>query len=233
MAVLQVNPHFSSSMLNIIVIGSSGHAKVVIDILERQGGYRIVGLIDAFRAVGEETLGYRVLGAESDLPVLMERLAIAGVLVAIGDNYVRARVTASVAALCPQLPFVSAVHPQASVGRVVRIGAGSVVMAGAVVNPGCEVGPGCIVNTRASLDHDSVMEAFSSLAPAAATGGNCYLGTCSALGMGALLLQRIRIGVHSVIGAGAVVTRPVGDLCVSYGAPAKVIRSRLAGDKYL
>ena len=220
-------------MLNIIVIGSSGHAKVVIDIVERQGQYRLVGLIDAFRAVGEETLGYRVLGAEADLPVLMEGLAVAGVLVAIGDNYMRARVTASIAALCPQLSFVSAVHPQASVGRGVRIGAGSVVMAGAVVNPGCDVGPGCIVNTRASLDHDSVMEAFSSLAPAAATGGYCYLGTCSALGMGALLLQRIRVGAHSVIGAGAVVTRPVADLCVSYGAPAKIIRTRQAGDKYL
>ena len=220
-------------MLNIIVIGSSGHAKVVIDIVERQGQYRLVGLIDAFRAVGEETLGYRVLGAEADLPVLMEGLAVAGVLVAIGDNYARARVTASIAALCPQLSFVSAVHPQASVGRGVRIGAGSVVMAGAVVNPGCDVGPGCIVNTRASLDHDSVMEAFSSLAPAAATGGYCYLGTCSALGMGALLLQRIRVGAHSVIGAGAVVTRTVADLCVSYGAPAKIIRTRQAGDKYL
>lgn len=220
-------------MLNIIVIGSSGHAKVVIDIVERQGQYRLVGLIDAFRAVGEETLGYRVLGAEADLPVLMEGLAVGGVLVAIGDNYMRAKVTASIAALCPQLSFVSAVHPQASVGRGVRIGAGSVVMAGAVVNPGCDVGPGCIVNTRASLDHDSVMEAFSSLAPAAATGGYCYLGTCSALGMGALLLQRIRVGAHSVIGAGAVVTRPVADLCVSYGAPAKIIGTRQAGDKYL
>jgi sugar O-acyltransferase (sialic acid O-acetyltransferase NeuD family) len=220
-------------MQNILIIGSSGHAKVVIDVVERQGGFRIAGLIDPFRTVGEETSGYRVLGAESDLPVLAEQLAVQGVLVAIGDNFVRSSVTARVAALCPQLPFVSAVHPQASIARTVRIGAGSVVMAGAVINPGCEVGEGCIVNTRASLDHDSVMEAFSSLAPAAATGGNCCIGRCSALGMGALLLQRMRIGSHCVVGAGAVVTRPVADLCVSYGAPAKTIRGRQAGDKYL
>lgn len=219
--------------MNIVIIGSSGHAKVVIDVVERQGEHHIVGLIDAFRAHGEETMGYRVLGAEMDLPVLAEQHALGGVLVAIGDNHVRARVTAGVAALCPDLRFITAVHPQASVARGVRIGAGSVMMAGAVVNPGCEMGPGCIVNTRASLDHDSVMDAFSSLAPAAATGGNCHLGSCSALGMGGLLLQRLRIGAHSVVGAGAVVTRSVPDMCVSYGAPARVIRSRVAGDKYL
>lgn len=224
---------FSLSMHNIIIIGSSGHAKVVIDVVERQSQYRIVGLIDAFRAVGEETLGYKVLGAESDLPALASQLAIKGVLVAIGDNHVRARVSAKVAALCPELPFVSAVHPQACIGRDVQIGAGSVVMAGAVVNPGCDIAEGCLINTRASLDHDSVMEAFSSLAPAAATGGNCHLGTGSAVGMGALILQRIRIGRHSVIGAGAVVTQPVAELCVSYGVPASIIRSRQAGDKYL
>lgn len=219
--------------MNIVIIGSSGHAKVVIDVVERQGKHRIIGLIDAFRKHGEETMGYRVLGAEEDLPALVEQHMLGGVLVAIGDNHVRARVTAGVAALCPQLPCIIAVHPQASVGRDVRIGAGSVLMAGAVVNPGCELGPGCIVNTRASLDHDSVMEAFSSLAPAAATGGNCHIGSCSAIGMGVLLLQRQSVGAHSVIGAGAVVTRPVADLCVSYGAPAKTIRSRLVGDKYL
>ena len=219
--------------MNIVIIGSSGHAKVVIDVVERQGIHRIVGLIDAFRAPGEDTLGYPVLGAESLLPELLQTHAVGGVLVAIGDNHVRARVTANVAALCPQLPFVVALHPQASIARDVRIGAGTVVMAGAVINPDCEIGAGCIVNTRASLDHDSVMEAFSSLAPAAATGGNCHLGTCSALGMGALLLQRQRLGAHSVVGAGAVVTRPVADLCVSYGAPARTIRSRQPGDRYL
>lgn len=219
--------------MNIVIVGSSGHAKVVIDVVEREGLHTIVGLIDAFRAVGEETLAYRVLGAEADLPALAEQHALGGVLVAIGDNHVRARVTAVVAALCPQLQFVTAVHPQASIGKAVRLGAGSVVMAGAVINPQCEVGQGCIVNTRASLDHDSVMAAFSSLAPAAATGGNASLGSCSALGMGALLLQRMRVGEHSVVGAGAVVTRPVGDLCVSYGAPARTIRSRVIGEKYL
>jgi sugar O-acyltransferase (sialic acid O-acetyltransferase NeuD family) len=219
--------------MNIVVVGSSGHAKVVIDIIEKEGLHCIIGLIDAYREVGAETLGYRVLGGELDLPRLVEEHDLSGLVVAIGDNHVRGRVTELIAARCPYLTFITAVHPQASVARAVKLGGGTVVMAGAVINSSCEIGPGCLINTRASLDHDSVMAPFSSLAPGAVTGGGCHIGTYSAVGMGALLLHRLHIGDHSVIGAGAVVTRSVGNLCVSYGTPARTIRQREPGEKYL
>ncbi|MEY8214236.1 MAG: hypothetical protein RPR97_07095 [Colwellia sp.] len=57
-------------MEDIIIIGSSGHAKVVIDVVQQEGKYHIVGLIDRFRKIDEETLGYKVLGKEEDLPEL-------------------------------------------------------------------------------------------------------------------------------------------------------------------
>ena len=44
-------------MDNIIIIGSSGHAKVIIDIVQQEGKYNIVGLVDRFRNIGEQTLG--------------------------------------------------------------------------------------------------------------------------------------------------------------------------------
>jgi len=37
---------------NIVVIGTSGHAKVIIDIVERQDCFAILGLIDTFKEVG-------------------------------------------------------------------------------------------------------------------------------------------------------------------------------------
>jgi FlaA1/EpsC-like NDP-sugar epimerase len=83
-------------MENIALIGSSGHAKVIIDIVEKQGVYRIVGLIDTFRAVGEETLGYRVIGAEFDLPRLAQEHDLKGCVVAIGDNNARSKVVSKI-----------------------------------------------------------------------------------------------------------------------------------------
>lgn len=217
----------------VIIIGSSGHAKVVIDIVQQEGRHRIVGLLDRYRTPGEQTLGYPILGMEEDLPELVKVHGLRGILIAIGDNQVRADVAARVRELCPALPFVGAVHPSATVGLGVALGAGTVVMAGAVINACAAVGQLCIINTHASLDHDSTMGDFASLAPGVVTGGNCHIGHHAAIGIGAVLLHRMTVGEHSVVGAGALVTRPVPPLVVAYGSPAKVVSSRAAGDRYL
>lgn len=220
-------------MDNIVLMGSSGHAKVIIDIVEKEGRYGIVGLIDSFRSVGETTLGYRVLGAELDLPRLVVEYNLGGIIIAIGDNSVRAHAASRVADLCPDLPFVSAVHPNTQIGKDATIGAGTVVMAGAVVNPCCHVGRLCIVNTKASLDHDSVMGDFSSLAPGVTTGGNCRIGRYSAVSIGATLRHGITVGEHCVIGGASFVLKDVESFSVAYGTPARRIRDRQKGDRYL
>jgi len=220
-------------MKNITLIGSSGHAKVVIDIVEKENKYRIVGLIDKFRQIGEETLGYAVIGKEEDLPRLVPEYSIGGVLVAIGDNFQRSNVASRISRLSPNVPFFSTIHPQANIARNVEIGAGTVVMAGVTISPSCAIGRFCLLNTNSSLDHDSVMQEFSSLAPRASTGGNVHIGAFSAVGIGATLIDQVRIGEHTVIGAGATVLNDIDSFKVAYGTPAKAIRDRRIGDKYL
>jgi len=218
---------------NIVLVGSSGHAKVVIDVVEKQGRYQIAGLLDRFRQPGEQTLGYSVLGGESDLPALIAQYELQGCLIAIGDNAVRGKVAALVSALCPSLPFVTALHPAALIGKQAAIGAGTVVMGGAVLNPDCSVGQHCIVNTNAVLEHDSLLDDYASLAPAATTGGHCRIGKYTAVGIGATLKHGIVLGEHTVVGAGATVLRDIEAYQVAFGTPARPIRRRAQGDKYL
>ncbi len=220
-------------MDNIVIIGSSGHAKVIIDIVEQEGRYNIAGLLDRYRKVGEQALGYQVLGQEEDLPELTTSRTLRGAIAAIGDNFIRSQVAARVRDVCPDLPFVNAIHPKASIGRDVSVGEGTVIMAGVTVNPCCAIGRFCILNTNASLDHDSVMEDFSSLAPRVTTGGNCRIGGYSAVSIGAVLIHDICIGEHTVIGAGSIVLKNLESFSVAYGSPAKAIRKRKPGDKYL
>lgn len=220
-------------MDNIVIIGSSGHAKVVIDIVRKEGKFNIAGLLDKFRKVDEQTLGYRVLGKEEDLPELTNVYSLKGVIVAIGDNFIRSKVAARVREISPDLPFVCAIHPSSLVAMDVSIGDGTVVMAGASINPSCSVGRFCVLNTNSSLDHDSTMEDFSSLAPSATTGGNCQIGEYSAVSIGAILIHGVQVGEQSVIGAGSLVMKPIDSFVVAYGTPAKAIRSRQPGDKYL
>lgn len=218
---------------NMVVVGSSGHAKVVIDVIEKQGAWRIAGLLDATRQVGEATLGYGVLGTEEDLPGLAEQHQLSGFLVAIGDNFTRGRVYQRIRDRVPALLPVSAVHPGAAIGAHATIHPGAVVMAGATVNPSAVAGEGTIINTNASLDHDSVMDSFSSLAPRVAVGGNCRIGSYSAISIGAVVKHGITIGARTVVGAGAVVLQDIGDNLVAYGVPARPVRTRADGERYL
>jgi sugar O-acyltransferase (sialic acid O-acetyltransferase NeuD family) len=177
---------------NILIVGSSGHAKVIIDIIEQQGKYSISGLIDKFRDVGEETFGYKVLGSEDDIPKLVLSCKVFGLIIAIGSNFIREEVYKKIKLIAPTLELIIAIHPTAVIGKDVVIGNGTAIMSGAVINPGCKIFSNCIINTNASVDHDSRMDEFSSLAPNSCTGGDVVLGKGVAIGIGATILHRSR-----------------------------------------
>lgn len=218
---------------NIVIIGSSGYAKVILDIMQKEGKYNIVGLLDRNRKVGEETMGYKILGQEEDLPKLISEFQIIGGVIAIGDNYIRFKVSELIRSVSPNFKFVNAIHPNSSIGAEVQIGDGTVIMAGVIINPFSKIGDFCILNTNSSIDHDSIMEDFTSLAPGVTTGGKCTIGKFSVISIGATIIHNIEIGEHTIIGAGSLVVKSLSSNIVAYGLPAKEIRKREIGEKYL
>ena len=77
----------------IFVFGASGHAKVVIDIIERQELYDIAFLVDDDPALSDTFFyGYRVIGGKQEL-LAVDDLVCAGI-VAIGSNRARSAVAA-------------------------------------------------------------------------------------------------------------------------------------------
>lgn len=220
-------------MVNIFLFGCSGHAAVVLDILRKQGLYSVAGIIDSFAEPGSSALGLPVLGNERNLARLVVEFNVSAGIVAIGDNFTRHAMVERVLAVAPDFQFVSAVHPSAQTGTNVCIGAGTVVMAGSVINPNSSIGDHCIVNTGCSIDHDNVFGNFSSIAPGSHTGGNVRVGEFSVLALQAGVVHGRTIGAHSVVGAGALVLHDVPAFAVAYGTPARVIRTRKAGERYL
>lgn len=214
----------------LIIIGASGHGKVICDAAVASGGM-VLGFLDR-TPPAREWCGRPVLGSDRDLGAVLSEHGTAHVVVAIGDNATR-QLVAERAADATGCLFATVVHPRAVVADGVVLGPGTVVMAGAVLNPGAVTGAHCIVNTGATVDHDCTLGDFATVSPGVSLGGGVSVGRGSVVGIGGTVLHGRTIGDHAVVGAGAVVTEDLPDHVVAYGVPAQVIRSRREADRYL
>ncbi len=209
----------------VIVVGTGGHACVVIDAIEKQGVHAIAGVVDdAASAAGTAVLGYPVLGGREMLGSgkLPLRAIVAIVMPAARGAWI-----AHLADKGFELPAI--VHPHASVGRAVEIGWGSVVLAGAVVSSGTRIGRGVIVNSGASVDHDCVLGDLVHLGPGARLASGVRVGDRAHIGIGACVIQGVHIGSDAIIGAGtAVLDSTVSATSAAAGAARPLQRERPA-----
>ena len=220
-------------MKNIILIGGGNQAHYTIDIIEKEGKYNIVGIIDSIHEIGSDRFGYKILGRQENVSQLIEEYNIEGGVISIGDNWSRYYVYNQIKELAPDLEFVNAIHPSIVIGNNVTLGKGIVAMAGCIFNPKSFIGNFTFFATGAQVEHDNYIDDFSSISAGSITGGYVTLGKFSAITLGVTILDRIEIGKNTVVGAGSLVIKSLPDNILAYGNPAKIIRSRNVGEKFL
>jgi sugar O-acyltransferase (sialic acid O-acetyltransferase NeuD family) len=203
----------------VIVIGSGGHAAVIVDALLAVGA-TVLGLTDVEAARhGAEVCGQRVLGDDSVLARYDAReVALANGVGSIGDCSARRAVQARLEA--QRWSFTTVRHPTAIVSPFARVAAGAQLLAGSVVQPRAQVAAGCIVNTRAIVEHDVQLGPFTHIAPGAVVCGDVRIGAACHVGAGAVIRQGISVGDGTTIAAGAVVIRDHAGGGVLLGVPA-------------
>jgi acetyltransferase-like isoleucine patch superfamily enzyme len=106
-------------------------------------------------------------------------------------------------------------------------------MAGCIFNPKSTIGDFTFFATGAQIEHDCQIGDFSSISAGSVTGGHVKLGKFSAITLGVTVVDRLEIGENTVIGSGSLVTKSLPDNVLAYGSPAKVVRNRTNGEKFL
>lgn len=197
-------------MEKIIIIGCGGHAKSVVDIIERTGQYEIAGFVDRERNPEFEYRGYRILAADGELDMLYRcgiRYAAVGIgYMGVGD--LRKRIYASLKKAGLKLPVL--MDPSASVARDVQIGEGTVIGKMAVLNAGARVGKMSIINTGAVVEHECNVKDFTHIAVRAVLCGDVTIGENTFIGAGATVIQGCHIGADVLVGAGSLVLNDIG-----------------------
>lgn len=207
--------------------------RVIIDMLQNQPEYTIIGIIDSIQPVGSVYYGHQVIGRQNDIKKLSETYDFQSGIVGLGDNYLREKVVLEILQQNENFKFINAISNFSYISPTAKIGVGNVIMPGVVVNSEVVMKNHCIINTNSSLEHNSFMEDFSSLSAGVTTGGYFTIGKYSAIALGVTILDRTSIGENVVVGSGSLVTKNLESHGLYYGSPAKRIRDRKPSERFL
>lgn len=202
-------------MKKVIIIGASGHGKVVADIIQKSGD-KVYGFLDDNTELADEFLGFPILGKIENYKKYKD---MAVFIIAIGDAHVRSDISRKL----QNVGLYTAIHPTAVIsGLDVTIGKGTVIMANAVINPGSCIGDFCIINTGAIVEHDNKIEDYVHVSVGAKLAGTVHVGKNTWIGIGAVVSNNIKICENCVIRAGAVVVESITRSGNYQGVPAKI-----------
>lgn len=195
----------------VMIIGASGHGKVIVDIIH-QSGDQVMGFLDD-DPIKKEIHQIPVLGKIEDIQKYKDDFCF---IIGIGDNQIRKKIAES----NPALNYYTAIHPTAIIGEGVRIGNGTAVMAGVVINADANIGEHCIINTSAVIEHECVIGDYTHVSPQACLCGNVHVGEECHVGAGSTIINNINIIEDTIIGAGSVVIKNITKEGTYIGIPA-------------
>lgn len=200
----------------VVIIGASGHGKVVADIIKCSGDI-VIGFLDDNDIISKTFVGFPVLGKINDYQKFIDNEFI----VAIGNAKIRENIVKKLQGV----RWYTAIHPTAVISTIdTDIKEGTVIMANAVVNAGTKIGYHCIVNSCAVVEHDNYIEDYVHISVGAKLAGNVHVKKNTWIGIGATVSNNISICNNCMIGAGTVVVKNIEKKGVYIGIPARRIQ---------
>jgi sugar O-acyltransferase (sialic acid O-acetyltransferase NeuD family) len=213
----------SDIMEEVVIFGAGGHGRVVLDILTQAQSYRPIGFLDNNQKLHSRRVdGLPVLGDIDDATDVYSR-GTRKAIIAIGDNGVRRDIARTVERI--GFDIVNAVHPSSRLATNVTLGKGIVIAAGALVCAHTQIGDYAILNTGCIVDHESMIGMATHVCPGVRLAGHVVVESCAFVGIGATVVQNVRIGFEAIVGAGAVVVGDVDPMTTVVGVPARPIKN--------
>jgi len=192
-------------MKEIILIGGGGHCKSVIDVIEREGRFKIAGIVDKPELLGSNVLGYPIIGNDSDLPILAKKYNYA--LVTTGQiKSPSLRIKLFDLAVDAGFILPSIASPNAYVSSHASIGNGVVIMHNALINASATIGNNCIINSKVLIEHDCQISKHCHISTNATINGGVIVQSGCFIGSGVITKESITIGKNSFTKAGSLVT---------------------------
>ncbi len=202
----------------LVIIGAGSLGVMTLDAALNEGNYTLdqISFIDDGKEIDEKIYGVPVIGGIDIIKNLASNEL--DFVIAIANNEFRKKIVKMY-----DLNYVNIIHPTAVISKFAKVGKGNIILPNVSIDPETIIQSHVIINKNTSLGHNVEMKDFSQVSPGCQLGG--VVGEGTFIGLGATILPNIKVGKHSTIGAGAVVTKDIPDYCTAVGMPAKVIKA--------
>lgn len=213
-------------MKDIAIFGVGGFGREVLtlisDINKVEPTWNVIGFFDDGYDVGYECHGLKVLGGTEALSKWKKPLNL---VIAIGTPKIKKAILKKIDNNIV-INYPTLVHPTAIIGDInyVKFGRGCIICAYTIITCDIEVGDFVIFNLACTLGHDTVVKDYCSFMPSCNISGECLIEEGVYCGTGVKIINRTSIGKDTIVGAGAVVVKPLPAMCTAVGSPAKAIK---------
>lgn len=209
-------------MKDIVIIGAGGFGREVAwlieDINDISKEWNILGFVDDNAEIQDtEMNGYKIVG---NIEWLKEQEL--NVICAIGDPLIKKVVVEKLKDSKNTYPVL--IHPSVIYSKQVSFGEGSIICAANIITTNIEIGKHVIINLDCTIGHDVILGDYTTVLPSVNVSGFVETDECVSIGTGTAVIQGVKIGGNSVIGAGSVVVKDIPKNCTAVGAPAKPIK---------
>lgn len=198
------------SKTKILLIGAGGHASSCIDLIEETGKFKIIGIIGTEFEIGNNILGYEVIGNDSEIEKF--KSLTKDVVLGIGQiKSAETRIRIVDDLLIKGFNFHSVVSPYSRISKSSQVGIGTVVMHNATINTGTNIGNYSIINTGAILEHGTSVGDYTHISTGVILNGESKIGNRTFVGSGSVIKEQVKIGNNCLVGMGQVVKNNLPD----------------------
>ena len=190
-------------MKNLILIGGGGHCKSCIDVIEQEGKYNIKGILDTPEKIGQEVLGYKIIGTDNDIKKYIDNCLFLITIGYIKTPDLRIKIFNQIKELNGKLATI--ISPRAYVSKYAKIEEGTIVHHNAFINANVSIGKNCIINTASIIEHDCIVKDNCHIAIGAKLCGDVTIKEKTFIGANSLIVQQKIINENSFIKAQSLV----------------------------